>query len=100
MTTARDMGAPSQYTATNKADMSGLYTIREDDQMKISDKAAQALYSATVTRGKNKGLLLKNAPRDRLARAAVRNNARPARVAVMQGLKNVARAIGVDVHFF
>ena len=38
--------------------------------MKISDKAAQALYGATVTKGKNKGLLLKTAPRDRLARAA------------------------------
>lgn len=38
--------------------------------MKISDNAAQALYGATVTKGKNKGLLLKTAPRDRLARAA------------------------------
>ena len=38
--------------------------------MKISNEAAQALYGATVTKGKNKGLLLKTAPRDRLARAA------------------------------
>lgn len=38
--------------------------------MVISDKASQALYGACVTRGKAKGLLKRNAPPDRLARAA------------------------------
>lgn len=38
--------------------------------MVISDKASQALYGACVTRGKAKGLLKRNAPRDKLARAA------------------------------
>jgi hypothetical protein len=36
----------------------------------ISDKAARALQAATIQRGKNKGLLLKNAPREPIARAA------------------------------
>jgi hypothetical protein len=38
--------------------------------MVISDKASQALYGACVTRGKAKGLLKRNPPKDRLARAA------------------------------
>ena len=36
----------------------------------ISEKASKALYGAAIHRGKNKGMLLKNPPRDRLARAA------------------------------
>lgn len=36
----------------------------------ISDAASRALYGASVTRGKAKGLLLKNPPKDKLARAA------------------------------
>jgi hypothetical protein len=38
--------------------------------MTISDKAALALQGATIKQGKNKGLLLKNAPKDPLAKAA------------------------------
>jgi hypothetical protein len=38
--------------------------------MVISDKASQAIYGACVTRGKAKGLLKRNPPKDRLARAA------------------------------
>lgn len=38
--------------------------------MQISDNASRALYGAACHKGPNKGRLLKNAPRDRLARAA------------------------------
>lgn len=38
--------------------------------MKISDKTASALHGATIKRGKLKGMLLKSAPKDKLARAA------------------------------
>lgn len=38
--------------------------------MIISEEAGRALYGACVTRGKAKGLLKRNAPPDRLARAA------------------------------
>jgi hypothetical protein len=38
--------------------------------MVISDKASQAIYGACVTRGKAKGLLKRNPPKDRFARAA------------------------------
>lgn len=38
--------------------------------MVISDEAGRALYGACVTRGKAKGLLKRNAPPDRLSRAA------------------------------
>jgi hypothetical protein len=38
--------------------------------MVISDNASRALYGACVTRGKAKGLLLKSAPKDPLAKAA------------------------------
>lgn len=36
----------------------------------ISDQASRALYGACVTRGKAKGLLKRNAPSDKLAKAA------------------------------
>ena len=36
----------------------------------ISDQASRALYGACVTRGKAKGLLKKNPPSDKLAKAA------------------------------
>lgn len=38
--------------------------------MIISDAASHALYGATIKRGKDKGLLLKTAPKDQLAKAA------------------------------
>lgn len=38
--------------------------------MVISDKTSQAIYGACVTRGKAKGLLKRNPPKDRFARAA------------------------------
>ena len=38
--------------------------------MILSDKASQALYGAAIKKGARKGLLLKSAPKDRLARAA------------------------------
>lgn len=38
--------------------------------MNISDNATKALFGACVTRGKSKGLLLRNAPKDPLAKAA------------------------------
>lgn len=38
--------------------------------MKISDAASQALYGAAIKRGPKKGLLLRNPPKDKLARAA------------------------------
>lgn len=38
--------------------------------MQISEKASQALYGAAVKRGTRKGLLLRNPPQDKLARAA------------------------------
>ena len=38
--------------------------------MDISDTAGKALYGACYKNGPHKGLLLKNAPKDRLARAA------------------------------
>ncbi len=36
----------------------------------LSDKASQALFGAAIKTGARKGLLLKNAPKDKLARAA------------------------------
>ena len=38
--------------------------------MKISEKASKALYGAAIKKGARKGLLLKSAPKDKLARAA------------------------------
>ena len=43
---------------------------KENTMPTISDQASRALYGACVTRGKAKGLLLKNAPKDKLAKAA------------------------------
>ena len=38
--------------------------------MQISEKASRALYGAAIKKGARKGLLLKSAPKDKLARAA------------------------------